>query len=453
MIISQDEIPDKNACGRLIAKLCRAGRTRKAVHVLELLNRYGVTGFHIRTYSVLAKSLCDSGEVDNALKLLRRMQSEEGCVNPDVYMYTIVMNAVFRKGRFEQGMKLLDEMRINGVEPDSITCHTVVNAMCKQGRLDEAIKLVTTSGSSSHGLIPCTESYNAILNILCSADRLVDAAKLLADMCDRRGYSPSAITFRILIRTLCSKSLAYRAITLLESMPEFGCKPDVYHYNPIIACLCRERKMEMVIECLEVMISRGCYPHIVIFNTLLAGLCLHGSADAAVELFNELRASRYCTANLGSYNIMIEGLSRLGRASQALKLLDEARCFRGFKLSKCAVLIVGLISERDIDNAMRILDELKRSRVVVSTYCYNWIIKALCNAGETDRAIDLLVYMVSNGHSLAYASYAAVVEGLASVGLVKEGQELVNELSLRGVVDKGFANGLATKIEKMDRFD
>ncbi|CAN0896991.1 Pentatricopeptide repeat-containing protein At1g09900 [Linum grandiflorum] len=453
MMASQREIPDVIACIRLIEKLCNAGRTRKAARVLELLERSKEITLEIRAYSGYVIGLCSAGEADDALNLLRRLHSEEGRCKPDVYLYNIVINAMLGKGRFEQVMKLLDEMRSKGIKPDAVTCNTMVGWMCKQGRLDEAIKMVTSRSSSYGWRTPGVKSYDTVLNALCRAERFVDAAKLLADMEDREGCSPSVVTFNILIRSLCSKSLSYRAITLLESMPQYGCKPDLHHYNQVIDCLCKEKKIEMVIECIEVMISRGCYPHIVIFNTLLAGLCLHGSADAAVELFNELRASRYCTANLGSYNIMIEGLSRLGRASQALKLLDEARCFRGFKLSKCAVLIVGLISERDIDNAMRILDELKRSRVVVSTYCYNWIIKALCNAGETDRAIDLLVYMVSNGHSLAYASYAAVVEGLASVGLVKEGQELVNELSLRGVVDKGFANGLATKIEKMDRFD
>ncbi|CAN0896998.1 Pentatricopeptide repeat-containing protein At1g09900 [Linum grandiflorum] len=445
MIVS-NETPDIMASIRLIEKLCGAGRIRKAARVLDLLERSEEATLDIRAYTAFVKGLCYAGEVDNALKLLRRLHSEQGSCNPDSYLYNIVINAVFGKGRFEQGMKLLDEMRSKGIEPDSITCSIVVNGMCKQGRLDEAIKLI-----SSHGWTPCVESYNNIVDALCNADRYADAEKLLVDMRGREGCSPTVFTFRILIKYLCFKGSSYRAISLLESMPQYGCNPDLFHYNQIIHCLCKERKTEMVIECIEVMISKGCYPNIVVFNTLLAALCKYGKGDAAVEFFNELRSSRSCAATVATYNIMIDGLSRLKRASQAIKLLDEVRGNKDFKPDPVtyAVLIVGLVSERDIQSAIKILDELKGSGVAVPSKCYGWIIKELCDVGRVDRAVDLLVYVVSKGSWPTQASYAAVVEGLASIGLAKEGQELLKELSSRGALDKSWINGLATKIEKM----
>ncbi|CAN0896990.1 Pentatricopeptide repeat-containing protein At1g09900 [Linum grandiflorum] len=396
MMASQREIPDVIACIRLIEKLCNAGRTRKAARVLELLERSKEITLEIRAYSGYVIGLCSAGEADDALNLLRRLHSEEGRCKPDVYLYNIVINAMLGKGRFEQVMKLLDEMRSKGIKPDAVTCNTMVGWMCKQGRLDEAIKMVTSRSSSYGWRTPGVKSYDTVLNALCRAERFVDAAKLLADMEDREGCSPSVVTFNILIRSLCSKSLSYRAITLLESMPQYGCKPDLHHYNQVIDCLCKEKKIEMVIEC-------------------------------------------------------IEGFARFGRTAEALKLLDEVRGTKGFKPDpvKYSVLVVGLISEQKIHKAMKILDELNRSQVEVPSKCYSWIIKALCDIGDTDRAIDLLVYMVSNGCSPTQTSYASVVESLASVGLVKEGLELLNELSLRGALDKGRTKGLETKINNI----
>ncbi|CAN0896996.1 Pentatricopeptide repeat-containing protein At1g09900 [Linum grandiflorum] len=443
-------IPDLAACRTLIEALCSTGRTRKAARVLDLLER-SETIDTTRIHSKFMEALCKAGDLDNAFKLLHRRNCK-----PDVYMYNTLINALFRKGRFEQGMKLLDEMRSQGCKGDAFTCSTVVNAMCRRWRLDEAFKLVT-SRSSPYGWTPCIESYNTVLNSMCYTGRFSDAAKLLAGMVD----SPSAVTFSILIRTFCNKGLMYRAIVLLESMmPQYGCAPNQYHYNRVIHGLCKQNDMGMAIECIEVMISRDCYPNVVIFNTLLAGLWEHGQVDAGIELFRELIASRSCAANLATYNIVMEGLSRLGRVDEALRVLDEVRGMKGFKPDGIVYVkvIVALIGEGRVEEAMEIWDELKRSQVVVPAKCYNWIIIGLCNAGDVDRGIDVLVEMLLKGRGRvrprpSHTTYAEVIEAVARAGLGRESVVLLKELILRGAVTRSMSIGVAERLEKMCRLD
>ncbi|CAN1220233.1 Pentatricopeptide repeat-containing protein At1g09900 [Linum perenne] len=447
MLDSQGEVPD-SACRYLIDRLCRAGKTLMAAQVVDFLKGRNI--LNIPIYTALIKGLCNAREIDNALKLVRRMhaeEEEEGGCKPDTYIYNILINSMFRQGRFEQAMKLLDEMRSKGCEPNAFICRSVVNWLCKDGRLDEAFEFVT----SNNGFRRHVDLYNTVLNGLCIAGRLVDAEKLLADM----QCSPSVVTFKILIRTLCQKGLSGRAMKLLESMPRFGCVANPCHYNPVIQSLCKEKRMPEAIHCIEVMRLRGCDPNIATFNTLLAGFWKDGKVDAAIELFNELVSSKTYSPNISTYTIVIEGLSRVGKADQGLEILNAMRRGKGLEpdASTYTRLICGFIREARVEEGMEILDELEELQVEMPPNCYNSIITALCSIEEIDRAIDMLAHMVSKGCKPTQASYAKVIEGLASAGLCKEGMELLNELCLRGALDSGWTKGVRTRIEKICRLD
>ncbi|CAN1161216.1 Pentatricopeptide repeat-containing protein At1g09900 [Linum perenne] len=431
--------PENATYAGLIEGIARAGFGEEG---MELMNELLLRG------AELVEALCEAREIDNALNLFNSMYTDERCCNPDVVAYNILINALFRERRFDQAMKLLDEMKSRGCELTEVTCSTVVNAMCTESRFDEAVKFLNSYGSP-----PCTVSYNIVLNALCSVGRFNDAEKLLPEMASRKGCSPSAVTFRILIHSLSNKGLSSRAMEWLDAMPKYGCTPDPFQYNPVIVSLCREKKMEMAIEYTKVMKSRGCNPNITIYNSLLSGWWWCDNVDAAVELLTEMLTSSNCSPNVATYRISIEGLSRFRRIDEALELFGMVRRMKGYKLNikTYAMLIVGLIKDSRVDEAMEVLDELKRIQPEVHGKYYNMIVSELCKVGEIDLAIDVFVYMVLNGCKPENATYAELIEGIARAGFGEEGMELMNELLLRGAMDKGWSKNVAARIERICR--
>ncbi|CAN0896999.1 Pentatricopeptide repeat-containing protein At1g09900 [Linum grandiflorum] len=293
--------------------------------------------------------------------------------------------------------------------------------------------------------------YNQVMKNLCKEGRIADAEKLLSDMAEMEGCSPSAATFRILLRVLCVHGLIHKAIALVECMlPQYGVPPEPSHYVLIVHCLCKMKKMGMAVEYIEVMISRGFYPNIAVFNTLCGALWIDDKVDAALGLFNLLKDSRICAPNSASYGIVIQGLARCRRSDQAMQLLREFRSLEGFEpdMFTYVRLCSGLIKDGRAADAIELLDEMEALDVDVPYHIYSTFTKGLCSLGETDRAIDLLVYMISKGCSPSQSSYAAVIEGLTRDGLGRVARELLNELFLRGVMSYGWTNGVAARMKR-----
>jgi pentatricopeptide repeat protein len=79
-----------------------------------------------------------------------------------------------------------------------------------------------------------------------------------------------------------------------------------------------------------------------------------------------------------------------------------------------------------------IRDDTIRSDAVLC----NAVISSLCKRWETDRAIDFLAYMVSNGCMPNESTYTILIKAVASEGFVREAQDLLTELCSRRVVRK-----------------
>ncbi|KAF5729293.1 pentatricopeptide repeat-containing protein [Tripterygium wilfordii] len=94
----------------------------------------------ISAYCFLAKGLCQIGEIDEAIMLVRDCLANVAS-GPMEFKYTLTLLHVCRSGDAEKVIEVLNEMMQEGCPPNEIIYSAVISGMCKHGTLEEARKV------------------------------------------------------------------------------------------------------------------------------------------------------------------------------------------------------------------------------------------------------------------------------------------------------------------------
>ncbi|KAK7410577.1 hypothetical protein VNO78_01466 [Psophocarpus tetragonolobus] len=115
------------------------------------------------------------GEIEDALTLFR-------CLSEiDTMCWTGIIVGCAQNGRAEEAINLLHKMIECGTNPNEITILGVLTACRHAGLVDEAWTIFT-SMETLHGLAPCPEHYNCMVDILAQAGCFKEAVNLINDM-------------------------------------------------------------------------------------------------------------------------------------------------------------------------------------------------------------------------------------------------------------------------------
>ncbi|CAN1813813.1 Pentatricopeptide repeat-containing protein At4g20740 [Linum perenne] len=97
----------------------------------------------VAAYSSLAKGLCNRGEIDAAMMLVRDCLGNVDS-GPMDFKYSLAVIHSCRSGSPEMVIEVLDEMIKEGLPPNEIICSAVVSGMCKYGTLEAGRKVLDT---------------------------------------------------------------------------------------------------------------------------------------------------------------------------------------------------------------------------------------------------------------------------------------------------------------------
>ncbi|GAU39345.1 hypothetical protein TSUD_56710, partial [Trifolium subterraneum] len=102
--------PDVTQATQLLYDLCKSGLSRKAVKVVEIMERSG---------------LCRRGKLNQCMQILDRM-IKKGLV-PSEYTYAILLDAAYK----ERGV---DEIIAKGVKPNVFSYNVLLTGLLNEGR-------------------------------------------------------------------------------------------------------------------------------------------------------------------------------------------------------------------------------------------------------------------------------------------------------------------------------
>ncbi|XP_050377113.1 pentatricopeptide repeat-containing protein At3g04130, mitochondrial [Argentina anserina] len=134
--------PDTLFYNSLIHTLGRAGRVSEAIQVFEVEMSQNEVHHNTSTYNTMIAMFCNHVQEEEALEILRKMESS-GLCKPDVQTYYPLLKMCFKTGKTDNFLdKLVNDM-VNGhhLSFDLSTYTLLIHGLCRAGKCERAYSL------------------------------------------------------------------------------------------------------------------------------------------------------------------------------------------------------------------------------------------------------------------------------------------------------------------------
>ncbi|XP_057970578.1 pentatricopeptide repeat-containing protein At4g02750-like [Malania oleifera] len=101
--------------------------------------------------------------------------------SPDIVSWNTIIAAFAQHGLYDKALSFFNQMGLGGFEPDGITFLSILSVCGHVGRVDESLKLFD-SMVRNYGIVPGSEHYACIVDILSRAGKLEKAYKIIEEM-------------------------------------------------------------------------------------------------------------------------------------------------------------------------------------------------------------------------------------------------------------------------------
>ncbi|KAJ6737902.1 hypothetical protein OIU74_002959 [Salix koriyanagi] len=207
MSLREGFFPDKYTFNMLVNGLSKTGHVKHALEVMDMMLREGFDP-DIYTYNSLISGLCKLGEVDKAIevlnqmierdcrvevatKLLRTIQMKGITLTP--HAYNPVIQALFRRKRSREAVRLFREMIEKAQAPDAVTYKIVFRGLCQGGGpIGEAVDF--SMEMLERGYIPEFSSFYMLAEGLFSLARVGTLIKLIDMVMEKAKFSENEVT-------------------------------------------------------------------------------------------------------------------------------------------------------------------------------------------------------------------------------------------------------------------
>ncbi|KAJ3682287.1 hypothetical protein LUZ60_014860 [Juncus effusus] len=187
------------------------------------------------SHNILINGLCESGELDEARKLLDEMsKGENGRPEPTIVSYNTMLWAYMKNDMEGPYDEILRDIR----EPNVVTMNCRIARFCKRGETLQAEQLLKDMGTEVIKIQPTVSTFYHIIHGYCQEGKVKDAMRMFKMMkfAKRRsgsdGVSPNADIYNILIRSsiekerfndalwVCLESLRRKSLPRFEDVKE-----------------------------------------------------------------------------------------------------------------------------------------------------------------------------------------------------------------------------------------
>ncbi|XP_062193621.1 pentatricopeptide repeat-containing protein At5g66631-like [Phragmites australis] len=136
-------------CSSLLRTMAKCRRGLDAMELLEEMMARDVLP-DLQTFSGLMEHLAGAGDLKGVHRLLGLVRQCE--LQPDGYMYSVLVRAYCKQERAALALRVFDEMRTAGIAPDAPTKALLVKSLWREGKLREAALVEERCEEAAGGL-------------------------------------------------------------------------------------------------------------------------------------------------------------------------------------------------------------------------------------------------------------------------------------------------------------
>lgn len=265
----------------LLSALCRYKNVSDAEHLLFC--NQNVFPLSTKSFNIILNGWCNlSPNTREAERFWMEMRKRK--LKLDVVSFASIISCYSKTGNLNKVLKLFNQMKQMGIEPDRKVYNAVIHSLAKGGLVKEAINLMK-SMEEEKGIVPNAVTYNSLMKPLCKLRRLEEAREVFTEMV-QRGVSPTIRTYHALFRILRTGEQVFG---FLENMRRTGCCPNHDTYIMLIRKLCRWQQIHDVFKLWKEMIENGFNPDRSSYIVMIHGLFLNGKLEEAHKFYVEMK--------------------------------------------------------------------------------------------------------------------------------------------------------------------
>ncbi|KAJ7557515.1 hypothetical protein O6H91_05G129700 [Diphasiastrum complanatum] len=190
----------------------------------------------------------------------------------------------------EEAVKLYEQLRKSGWQPDSVTCGTMANVFAKMDDHWAIEKLYWDM--KEIGVEPNVVYYNTYIQALSRSGRLTLAANTFKQM-EEAGIQPTSVTLTILIEMYTRVGAIQKAFEVFERLQREGLVVDVIVYNSLISA-CAEHSLVTEAESLfDRIYEQGSRPNEGTYRCMMSVYASKGMVKEVRDIFEWLEADGY----------------------------------------------------------------------------------------------------------------------------------------------------------------
>ncbi|KAJ7532424.1 hypothetical protein O6H91_13G002800 [Diphasiastrum complanatum] len=279
-------------------------------HARQMFNKMSAPD--VASWNALIAGYAQQGLGKEALALYDQMKQEG--VQPDSVTYVVLLKACASIAALEQGKQLHSHIVRRGFELDVIVGSAIVDMYAKCGCIEDAREVFDNLHERD------VVAWNAMIAGSAQQGRGKEALTLLEQM-QSKGTKPNASTY-IGVLTACSRSgLVDEGCRLFDSMcNNHGVTPTVDHYACMVDLLCRAGRLADAEDFINKMPIQ---PNAVVWMTLLAAARIHHNVEIGRRTFDCV--VKLEPKNAAAYVLLSNIYAEAGRRDEVAKIRQQMK--------------------------------------------------------------------------------------------------------------------------------
>jgi pentatricopeptide repeat protein len=263
---------------------CRSeGLIQEAWHIFEAMKHAEIAT--TKAYNAMIGMLNALGDANTVISLFREMVVlRKDRIKPCQKTYCLVFPMC---KDWQQLVVVVNEMKRSGLDPSAEMYTSLIVACEKLGRYDEAIGLFKEMKEAR--LEPSTTTFTVLISICSKREQNTHAAALFHEM-KEAGLTPSLHTYNALMCANANALQVRDAMDAFRDIRSSGLRPDVVAYNSIMMACTKSGDVDGALRFFRQMKSEGMVPGPDTYRILLPACRNAGNKDREVGVLqNEMR--------------------------------------------------------------------------------------------------------------------------------------------------------------------
>ncbi|XP_047325676.1 pentatricopeptide repeat-containing protein At1g77360, mitochondrial [Impatiens glandulifera] len=272
-----DVKPNIAAFNGLLSALCKSKNVRRAQEIFDTMKEQFRPDW--KTYCILLQGWGRAPNLPKAREIFSQMDCD-----PDIVTYGVMVDILSKAGRVDEAVEIVKDMDSRGCKPTSYIYSVLVHTYGLDNRIQDAVDIFIEM--ESNGIKPDVVVYNALISSFCKVNKFENISRVLNDM-NLKDITPNSRTFNIILSNLIDNGKTDEALRVFRKMMKI-CDPDADTYTMMIRMFCGRNEVEMAENVWRYMKSKQFVPSMHTFSALINGMCEAGKVSGACILMEEM---------------------------------------------------------------------------------------------------------------------------------------------------------------------